>query len=101
MNYYEVYDRYSDELLAKGTARECRKILGFASVDGFYCTVRRARNGISNKYRVVVMKGGETDYPVLGKNNMIHRTEEERNARKGSMCEHMVEVIDKEAIEND
>lgn len=45
--------------------------------------VRQARKGISNKYRVVVMKGGETDYPVLGINNPIHKMEEEINAEKG------------------
>ena len=83
MNYYEVYDRHSGELLAKGTARECRKILGLANVGSFYATVRQARKGISNKYRAVVMKGGETDYPVLGKDNPIHEMEEERNAEKG------------------
>ncbi len=83
MNYYEVYDRHSGELLAKGTARECRKILGLASVDGFYCIVRQARKGISNKYRIVVMKGGETDYPVLGKDSPIHKMEAERYAEKG------------------
>lgn len=48
-----------------------------------YIRVRQARKGISNKYRVVVMKGGETDYPVLGINNPIHKMEEEINAEKG------------------
>ena len=68
MNYYEVYDRFSDELLAKGTARECRKQLGCASIDSFYALANRSRRGINNSYRVVILKGGETDYPVLGEN---------------------------------
>ena len=56
MNYYEIYDRYSGELLARGTARECREQLGCASMDSFYALANR----------VVILKGGETDYPVLG-----------------------------------
>lgn len=36
MNYYEIYDRYSGELLTRGNAAECRKALGCASLDGFY-----------------------------------------------------------------
>ena len=77
MNYYEIYDRYSDELLAKGTARECRKQLGCASLDSFYALANRARRGINQKYRVVILKGGETDYPVLGKDDPIYATKEE------------------------
>ena len=83
MNYYEVCDRHSGELLAKGTARECGKILGLANVGSFYATAMQARKGISNKYRIVVMKGGDTDYPVLGKDSPIHKMEAERNAEKG------------------
>lgn len=77
MNYYEIYDRYSDELLAKGTARECRKQLGCASLDSFYALANRARRGINQKYRVVILKGGETDYPVLGKDDPIYAMKEE------------------------
>lgn len=76
MNYYEIYDRYSDELLAKGTARECRKQLGCASLDSFYALANRARRGINQKYRVVILKGGETDYPVLGKDDPIYEMKE-------------------------
>lgn len=79
MNYYEIYDRYSDELLAKGTARECRKQLGCASLDSFYALANRARRGINQKYRVVIMKGGETDYPVLGENDPIYTMKEGRD----------------------
>ena len=77
MNYYEIYDRYSDELLAKGTARECRKQHGCASLDSFYALANRARRGINQKYRVVILKGGETDYPVLGENDPIYTMKEE------------------------
>lgn len=66
MNYYEIYDRYSDELLARGTARECRDQLGCASMDSFYALANRSKRGINKGYRVVILKGGETDYPVLG-----------------------------------
>ena len=66
MNYYEIYDRYSDELLARGTARECRNQLGCASMDSFYALANRSLRGINRNYRVVILKGGQTDYPVLG-----------------------------------
>lgn len=75
MNYYAVYDRYSDELLAEGTARECMKALGCASMDSFYALANRSKRGINKKYRVVIKKGGEVDYPVLGKDNPIHEEE--------------------------
>ncbi len=66
MNYYEVYDRKTGELLARGTARECRRQLGSASLDSFYATVNRAIRGKNGRYTARKMKGGETDYPVLG-----------------------------------
>ncbi len=66
MNYYEVYDRRTGELLANGTARECRRKLGCASLDSFYALANRSLRGINGKYTVVKKKGGETDYPVLG-----------------------------------
>lgn len=75
MNYYAVYDRYSDELLAEGTARECMKALGCASVDSFYALANRSRRGTNKKYRVVIKKGGEVDYPVLGKADPVMRGE--------------------------
>ena len=81
MNYYEVYDRYSDELLARGTARECRKQLGCASLDSFYALACRSRRGINKNYRVVILKGGETDYPVLGENGPDQQIQDERKKR--------------------
>lgn len=79
MNYYEIYDRYSDELLARGTARECRKQLGCASLDSFYALANRSRRGINKNYRVVILKGGETDYPVLGENGPDQQMREKMN----------------------
>ena len=75
MNYYEIYDRYSDERLARGTARECRKQLGCASLDSFYALANRARRGINKTYRVVIKKGGQVDYPVLGKDDPLYQKE--------------------------
>ena len=49
MNYYEIYDRYSGELLTRGNAAECRKALGCASLDGFYALANRARRGRSGR----------------------------------------------------
>ena len=67
MNYYEIYDKETGQLLARGTARDCRKKLGCASLDTFYTLASRSLRGINKKYSVIKLKGGETDYPVLGK----------------------------------
>lgn len=75
MNYYEIYDRYSGELLARGNAAECRKTLGCASLDSFYALANQARRGINKKYRVVIKKGGQVDYPVLGEDDPIYKKE--------------------------
>ena len=39
MNYYEIYDRYSGELLTRGNAAECRKVLGCATVSYTHLTL--------------------------------------------------------------
>lgn len=75
MNYYAIYDAYSGELMAEGNSEECRKALGCASLDSFYALANRARRGINKKYRVVIKKGGEVEYPVLGKNDPIFKKE--------------------------
>lgn len=72
MNYYAVYDAKTDRLLAEGNARECRKVLGCSSIDSFYALVNRSARGINKKYRVVIKKGGEVEYPVLGKNDPLY-----------------------------
>lgn len=73
MNYYEVYDARTGGLLAKGNARECKKALGCASLDSFYALANRSLRGINRAYKVVIKKGGEVDYPVLGKDDPIHK----------------------------
>jgi hypothetical protein len=73
MNYYEVYLRDSNQLVARGTARECRKQLGCASLDSFYALVNRSIRGINKKYYAIKKKGGETNYPVLGANDPIYK----------------------------
>lgn len=67
MNYYEIRDAVTGKLIARGNSRECRKILGCSSMDTFYALVNRSRRGINKKYSVVILKGSEADYPVLGK----------------------------------
>lgn len=66
MNYYAIYRSSTGELLAEGTAKECRKKLGCASIDSFYALANRSIRGINKAYTVIKKKGGETDYPVLG-----------------------------------
>lgn len=73
MNYYEIYLADSGRLVAKGNAVECRKQLGCASLDSFYNLATRSIRGINKKYIVIRKKGGETDYPVLGANDPIHK----------------------------
>lgn len=73
MNYYAIYDAYSGELLAEGNAEECRKALGCASTDSFYALANRAKRGVNKKYRAVIKKGGEVEYPVLGKDDPIFK----------------------------
>ena len=73
MNYSEIYLADSGVLVAKGTARECKKQLGCASMDSFYALAARSIRGINKKYTVIRKKGGETDYPVLGANDPIHK----------------------------
>lgn len=41
----------------------------------FYALANRARRGINKKYRAVIKKGGEVDYPVLGKDDPITKGE--------------------------
>lgn len=65
MNYYAIYDALTDDLLAEGTARECRKRLGCSSMDSFYALANRSRRGINKRYKVIIKKGGETDDPVI------------------------------------
>lgn len=77
MNYYAVYDAKTGILLAEGNAVECRRKLKCSSLDTFYALVNRAKRGINKKYKVVIKKGGEVDYPVLGKNDPIHEMKKE------------------------
>lgn len=72
MNYYAVYDARTNELLAEGNARECQKKLGCSSIDTFYSLATRSHRGLNKKYRVVIKKGGEVDYPVLGKSDPLY-----------------------------
>lgn len=66
MKYYEIYHNKTGTLLAKGTARECRKKMGCSTVDTFYALVSHCKTGRNSTYRVVVKESWETDYPVIG-----------------------------------
>ena len=80
MKYYEIHDRQTGKLLARGNARECRRQLGCASIDSFYALANRSLRGINQKYAVKIFKGGEVEYPVLGQNDPILTMEEERKS---------------------
>jgi len=82
MNYYEIYDAKTGELLASGTSRECKKKLGCSSIDTFFSLANRSKRGINKKYKVIIKKGGEVEYPVLGKDSPVHKTEAQNKERK-------------------
>lgn len=67
MNYFEVYDAKTGKCLAKGNNHECRKALGCSSLETFYALAYRSLRGINKKYKVVIRKGSETAYPILGR----------------------------------
>ena len=51
-NYYAVYLRKTDELVACGTSAECVKQMGLKSVDSFYCLISHVLAGYNLKYEV-------------------------------------------------
>lgn len=73
MKYYEVYDAKSGKLLAKGPSWECKKKLGCASLGTFHALVSRSSRGINKKYIVKIINGGNTEYPILGEDDPIHK----------------------------
>lgn len=52
MTYYMVYRRKDDCLVACGSARQCAKMLGYASVNQFYGIVSKTRNGTVKKWEI-------------------------------------------------
>ncbi len=79
MNYYAIYNSRTGVLLAEGNSLECKRKLGCSSMDTFYALVNRSRRGINHKYNVIIKKGGDVDYPVLGKKDSMY---EEYHRRK-------------------
>lgn len=49
-NWYSVYDKGTDELLASGTAAECAKALGWKTTNTLYRTITRERRSGSTHY---------------------------------------------------
>lgn len=92
MNYYEVYDNKTGELLVKGNSRTCKNGLGCSSLDTFFTLVKNVEKGKNQKYRVVKIKGGESGYPVLGEDdpvfeNFEYTYETKFSGRKGECPE--------------
>ncbi|MBQ4120452.1 MAG: hypothetical protein IJD35_00405 [Clostridia bacterium] len=83
MNYYAIYDARSGVLLAEGNSLECKRKLGCSSMDTFYALVNRSRRGINHKYKVVIKKGGDVDYPVLGKKDPMYEEYHRRKETEG------------------
>lgn len=55
MKYYTVYRKKDDTVLAQGNAEECRKQLGFKTLQVFYSVVSRVNRGKTEKYEVTIM----------------------------------------------
>ena len=55
MKYYTVYRKKDDVVLAQGSSEECRKALGFKTLQVFYSMVSRVNRGKTEKYEVLVM----------------------------------------------
>lgn len=50
-NYYTIYDRKTETVVAFGTSKECTQMLKCSS-SYFYCLVNRNRNGRNKKYLI-------------------------------------------------
>lgn len=55
MNYYTVYNRKTDEVVAHGTGKECASMLGI-KVNSFYQRVFRAGRNQTTKYEILKEK---------------------------------------------
>lgn len=53
-NYYAVYRKGNDEIVAFGNAEQCAKKLGLKNERQFYAFVSKTRSGIRKKYEVIV-----------------------------------------------
>ena len=51
--YYTVYLNKTDEVIATGTAEECRKQLDLKSINCFHSLVSKSIKGIRDKYTIV------------------------------------------------
>ena len=57
-NYYVIYDRKTEEVLASGYAKECAEQLNM-TMHSFYSMVSRVKSGTNVKYEVEIT---ENDY---------------------------------------
>lgn len=53
-NYYGVYRKATDEIVAFGNAEQCAQKLGLKNARQFYAFVSKTRSGIRKKYEVIV-----------------------------------------------
>lgn len=60
-NYYAVYLRKTDELVACGTSAECVRQMGLKSVDSFYCLISHVLHGLNRKYEVYKEKSSDLE----------------------------------------
>ena len=53
-NYYGVYRKATDEIIAFGNAEQCAQKLGLKNARQFYAFVSKTRSGLRKKYEVIV-----------------------------------------------
>ena len=51
--YYTIYSNESDEIIAFGSAEDCRKKLGYKNLEQFYAFVSKTRSGYRKTCTVV------------------------------------------------
>ena len=53
VNYYTIYRKENDEIVAQGTARRCAEIMGM-NLDTFYSIVSKSRKGKRETYEILI-----------------------------------------------
>ena len=69
---YTVWNNYTDELVAFGTADQCTKAMGLTRTNGFYEMITNVRKGINKKYTVTAVIADKEQNNVCCNDGMAH-----------------------------
>lgn len=70
---YTVWNNYTDELVAFGTAEQCTRAMGLTRTNGFYEMVTNVRKGINKKYTVTAVIVDKEQNNVCCNDRMANR----------------------------